>query len=75
MQLAEHLAEMVPVREAKVFFHQRRAVTDARLSTVRLGEGPDYPARLDLPYPERLSRGLVLPTGGQVRRRVAADPP
>src|ERR1044072_8256410 len=25
-----------------------------------LGEEPDYPARLDVAYPERLSRGLVL---------------
>jgi len=25
-----------------------------------LGEHPDYPARLDIAYPERLSRGLVL---------------
>jgi len=44
----------------RVVFYGYSALGTDRYPPFSLGEEPDYPARLDVAYPERLSRGLVL---------------
>lgn len=44
----------------RVSFYALGPVATDRYPPFSLGEEPDYPARLDVVYPERLSRGLVL---------------
>ncbi|MBD0338574.1 MAG: DUF4389 domain-containing protein [Thermoleophilia bacterium] len=44
----------------RVGFYSYSALATDRYPPFSLGEEPDYPAGLDVPYPERLSRGLVL---------------
>jgi Domain of unknown function (DUF4389) len=44
----------------RVGFYAYDTLGTDRYPPFSLGEEPDYPARLDVPYPERLSRGLVL---------------
>jgi hypothetical protein len=44
----------------RVGFYSYSALGTDRYPPFSLGPEPDYPARLDVPYPERLSRGLVL---------------
>jgi hypothetical protein len=44
----------------RVGFYTYSALGTDRYPPFSLGEEPDYPARLSVPYPERLSRGLVL---------------
>lgn len=41
-------------------YYSYNALGTDRYPPFSLGEEPDYPARLDIAYPERLSRGLVL---------------
>jgi hypothetical protein len=44
----------------RVNFYSYSALGTDRYPPFSLGEEPDYPARVDVAYPERLSRGLVL---------------
>lgn len=44
----------------RVGFYGYSALGTDRYPPFTLGEAPDYPARLDVEYPETLSRGLVL---------------
>ncbi|MEU6985159.1 DUF4389 domain-containing protein [Streptomyces sp. NPDC046324] len=44
----------------RVSFYSYSALATDRYPPFSLGPEPDYPARLDIAYPERLSRGLVL---------------
>jgi Domain of unknown function (DUF4389) len=44
----------------RFWFYGYFALGTDRYPPFSLGEHPDYPATLDIPYPEQLSRGLVL---------------
>jgi hypothetical protein len=44
----------------RVAYYAYSGLGTDRYPPFSMGEEPDYPATLDIPYPERLSRGLVL---------------
>jgi hypothetical protein len=44
----------------RVGYYSYNALGTDRYPPFSLGEEPDYPARLEIPYPEHLSRGLAL---------------